>query len=142
MLRPRHLFALSLALLFEVLASAATPVRAQTTWTTPLANRQTVVKPQSLLLIPAPREPVWLLNAAARQDPAFAMLLAKKRAYSALCNELMSVANGWAVYASWVEKGPEGTERIAPGFVPVNRETLMSRASRARQYAMKEPLLP
>jgi hypothetical protein len=144
MLRPRHLFAFSLALLFEVLGSVATLVRAQTTWTTPLADRQTVVKPQSLLLIPVPREPVWLLNAAARQDPDFARLLAKKRAYSALCNELMSVANGWAVYASWVdvEKGPEGIERIAPGLVTTNPQTLMSLVSRARQYAMKEPLLP
>lgn len=142
MLRPRRLFVFSLALFLEVLAASA-PVRAQTTWATPLAGRQTVVKPQSLLVIPLPREPVWLVNAA-RQDPAFAMLLAKKRAYSALCNELMSVANGWAVYASWVDvdKGPEGTERIAPGLVTVNQQALFSLASRARQYTMKEPLLP
>src|SRR3954464_9281996 len=125
MLRPRHLFAFSLALLLEVLA--ATPVRTQTTWTTPLADRQTVVKPQSLLLIPVPREPVWLLNTAARQDPGFARLLAKKRAYSALCTELMSVANGWATYASWVdvEKGPVGNERIAPGLVTANPQMLL-----------------
>lgn len=143
MLRSRHLLAFSLALLVE-LASVATPLRAQTTWTTPLAGRQTVVRPQSLLLIPVPREPVWFLNAAARQDPDFAGLLAKKRAYSALCNELMSVANGWAVYASWVdvEKGPEGGERIAPGLVTTNPHMLMSLAMRARQYTMKEPLLP
>jgi len=87
---------------------------------------------------------LWLVNSATRQDPAFAMLLAKKRAYSALCNELMSVANGWAVYASWVdvETGPEGSERIAPGLVTVNPQMLMSLASRARQYAMREPQLP
>lgn len=139
MLTRRHLLAFSLALLFAGLA----PARAQTTWTTPLADRQTVVKPQSLLLIPVPREPVWLLNAA-RHDPEFIMLLAKKRAYSALCNELMSVANGWAAYASWVdvEKGPVGNERIAPGLVTTNPQALLSLASRARQYAMKEPLLP
>jgi hypothetical protein len=143
MLRRRHLLAFSLALLVEGLAGAGTPVRAQTSWTTPLADRQTVVGPQSLLLIPVPREPVWLLNAA-RQDPDFAMLLAKKRAYSALCNELMSVANGWAAYASWVDigKGPVGNARIAPGLVTVNQQKLLSLASRARQYAMKAPLLP
>lgn len=142
MLRPRLLFAFSLALFLELLAASA-PARAQTSWTTPLADRQTVVGPQSLLLIPVPREPVWLVNAA-RQDPDFAMLLAKKRAYSALCNELMSVANGWAVYASWVDvgKGPRGNERIAPGLVTVNQQALLSLASRARQYAMKGPQLP
>ena len=138
----RHLLVFSLALLLEGLAGLA-PAQAQTTWTTPLADRQTVVKPQSLLLIPVPREPVWLLSAA-RQDPEFVMLLAKKRAYSALCNELMSVANGWAVYASWVdvEKGPVGNERIAPGLVTTNPQALLLLASRARQYAMKEPALP
>jgi hypothetical protein len=141
MLRSRHLLAFSLALLLEVFT---TGVQAQTGWSTTLAGRQTVVKPQSLLLIPVPREPVWLLNAAARQDPDFARLLAKKRAYSAFCNELMSVANGWAVYASWVdvEKGPEGSEKIAPGLVTTNPQMLMALATRARQYAMKEPLLP
>src|SRR5262249_21259353 len=52
--------------------------------------------------------------------------------------------NGWAVYASWVEidKGPVGNERIAPGLVTTNPQALLSLASRARQYAMKEPLLP
>lgn len=142
MLTRRHLLAFSFALLLEGLAGLA-PVQAQTTWTTPLADRQTVVKPQSLLLIPVPREPVWLLSAA-RQDPEFIMLLAKKRVYSALCNELMSVANGWAAYSSWVdvEKGPKGDERIAPDLVTTNSQMLLSLASRARQYAMKEPPLP
>jgi len=144
MLRPRHLLAVCLALLLEAATGIVTPVKAQTSWTTPLAEWQTVVGPRSLLLIPVPREPVWLMNSASRQDPAFAMLLAKRRVYSALCNELMSVANGWAAYASWVdvEKGPQGTERTAPGLSSVNRATLLSLASRARQYAMKEPQLP
>jgi len=142
--RHRHLLAICLALLLTVCGGAPSRLAAQTSWTTPLAEWQTVVGPRSLLLIPVPREPAWLLNSAARHDPAFAMLLAKRRAYAALCNELMSVANGWAVYASWVDvaKGPKGTERTAPGLSSVSEKDLVSLASRARQYAMKEPQLP
>ena len=144
MMRPGHLLALCSALLLEVLIGAARPAHAQTSWAATLADWQTVVKPRSLLLIPVPREPLWLLDLAGRQDPAFAKLLAKRRAYSALCNELMSVANGWAIYASWVdvEKGPQGSERVAPGLTSVNEKNLMSLASRARAYAMKAPQLP
>jgi hypothetical protein len=144
MLRPGHLLAFCLALLLGLLSGTARPAQAQTSWAATLADWQTVVKPRSLLLIPVPREPLWLLDSAARHDPAFARLLAKRRAYSALCNELMSVANGWAIYASWVdvEKGPEGTERIAPGLTSANEKNLVSLASRARQYAMKAPQLP
>jgi hypothetical protein len=123
------------------LNAAATPARSQSSWATPLADRQTAVKPPSLTLIPVPKAPVWLIGAGIDRDPRLAALIAKKSIYSALCNELMGVANAWAIYASWVDtaQGPTGRERVVPGLTSVDAKRLRSLAADATALSRHEP---
>jgi hypothetical protein len=136
---------LLLALAFTAaLTAAGAPARAQSSWTTPLADRQTAVKPPSLSLIPVPKAPVWLIDAGIKRDPRLAALIAKKSVYSALCNELMGVANAWAIYASWVDpaRGPTGRERVVPGLTSVDANRLRTLAKDAAALSRHEPHVP